>query len=140
MCNIAWGEQMNKFCLITLGVVVILGVIAFAVLSMRDDQPDLEGEIAKASAEFKAQMFRAEPAKKLVPLLKIGMTTREVEGLLGEPNTRRESDGVLYWYYGLDYSLFIDVRFDSNGKVEEITACAPGLGDESSDKDKPSGY
>ncbi len=129
---------MNKFCLITLGVVIILGIIGLTIFLMGDNRPELEREIAKASAEFKAQMFRTEPAKKLVPLLKIGMTTREVEGLLGKPNKKADND--LFWNYVLDYSLFLDVRFDSNGKVAEITACAPGLGDESSDKDKPSGY
>jgi len=130
---------MNKFYLITLGVVIILGIIGFTVLLMRGNRPDLEREIAKASAEFKAdQNFRSEPAKKLVPQLKIGMTTREVEALLGKPNKKYDND--LFWNYVLGYSQFIDVRFDSNGKVQEIVACAPGLGDESSDKDKPSGY
>lgn len=50
---------------------------------------------------------------------------------MGKPdNVREYGDGVLY-EYGLFYSLFINVQFDSNGKVQKIVACAPSLGDES---------
>jgi len=132
---------MNKFYLIILAVVivvVILGTIIFFMI-YRTSAP--ESEIAKASAEFKANPgFRQHVASKLVPHLRIGMTTNEVESLLGKPdNVREYSDGVLY-EYGLFYSLFINVKFDSNGKVQKIVACAPGLGDESADGNKPSGY
>jgi hypothetical protein len=132
---------MNKVNLITLAVVIVVLITGTIIFLMRDDTLKPEEEIAKASAEFKANPgFRQHTASKLVPHLRIGMTTNEVESLLGKPDNEREyGDGVLYEYV-LFYSLFLDVQFDSNGKVQEIVACAPGLGDESIDKDKPSGY
>jgi hypothetical protein len=120
-------NKVNPIILAVLIVVVIAGTIIFLMI---DRTPPQEAEIAKASAEFKANPgFRQLAASKLVPHLRIGMTTNEVENLLGKPdNVREHGDGVLY-EYGLFYSLFINVQFDSNGKVQEIEACAPGLGD-----------
>ena len=130
---------MNKFYLIIFAVVIVVVIAGTIIFLMIDRTPSPEAEIAEASAEFKAnQNFRSEPAKKLVPLLKIGMTTKDVEALLGKPNKKYDND--LGWNYILDYSLFINVQFDSNGKVQEIEACAPGLSGESADGNKPSGY
>jgi len=130
---------MNKFYLIMLAVVIVVVIAGTIIFLMIDRTPSPAAEIAKASAEFKAnQNFRSEPAKKLVPLLKIGMTTKDVEALLGKPNKKYRND--LRWNYILDYSLFINVQFDSNGKVEKIVACVPGLGGESADGNKPSGH
>lgn len=129
---------MSKFYLVVLGAAITLVVVGYIVLSMRGSASDLEEEIAEASAKFKAeQYFRAEPAKKLVPQLKIGMTAKEVGALLGEPNRKRHNGSL--WAYALDYSQFIDIRFDADGRVEEVVACAPGLVPESSDPNKPSG-
>ena len=129
---------MNKFYLIIFAVVIVVVIAGTIIFLMIDRTPSPEAQIAKASAEFKEnQNFRSEPAKKLVPQLKIGMTTTDVEALLGKPNKKYRND--LRWNYILDYSLFINVQFDSNGKVQKIVACAPGLGDESADGNKPSG-
>ena len=115
-CESCW---INKSWLISLGAVLILGVIALVVFLMSDSGTDLEREIAKASAGFKAnQYFRSEPAKKLVPLLKIGMTTKDVETLLGKPNKKYDND--LLWEYTLGYSQFISVGFDPNGIVQKF--------------------
>jgi len=112
---------MNKYFSITLGVIIVIGIIGVAFLLLRANRPELESEIAKASSEFKEdQYFRTEPAIKLVPLLKIGMTIHEVESLLGKPNSKRESDGNLFWIYTLDYSQFISIEFDSNGTVQKF--------------------
>lgn len=130
---------MNKFRVISLGAVIILGLIGLGVFFMRDNRPELEREIAKASTEFKAaQHFRSEPAKKLIPQLKIGTTAEKVQALLGPPD--KETDNGLLWTYVVDYSQFIDVRFDSDRKVQEVVACAHGIGGESADANKPSGY
>jgi outer membrane protein assembly factor BamE (lipoprotein component of BamABCDE complex) len=121
---------MNKVFLITVGVIIALGVIGFAVLLIYIKRPDSGREIAKASAEFKAdQNFRSEPAKKLIEHLKIGMTLEEVESLLGNPNKKKESNGSLFWFYILGYSQYLDIQFDSDGKVKKIESRAPGLGD-----------
>ncbi|MHC4083675.1 MAG: hypothetical protein ACYSWZ_03030 [Planctomycetota bacterium] len=130
---------MNKFYLIIFAVVIVVVIAITTIFLMIDRTPSPQAQIVKASAEFKAnQNFRSEPAKKLVPQLIIGMTTKDVEALLGKPNKKYDND--LRWNYILDYSLFIDVQFDSNGKVQKIVACAPGLGGESADGNKPSGY
>ncbi len=132
---------MNKVKLIILALVIVVVIAGTIIFLMSDSGANLEREVAKASAEFKANPgFRQHAASKLVPHLRIGMTTNEVENLLGKPdNVREHGDGVLY-EYGLFYSLFINVQFDSNGKVQKIVACAPGLGGESADGNKPSGY
>jgi len=110
---------MNKVHLSILGVIIILAIIGVIALLIRDNGADLETEIAKASAEFKAdQYFRYEAARKLAPRLKIGMTTQEVEGLLGKPNKKSNND--LLWYYTLGYSQFISVQFDAKGIVQNF--------------------
>lgn len=132
---------MKKVILIVIALLIVVGVAGLAAFLMIDRRETLVEEIAKASAEFKANRgFRQHAASKLVPHLRIGMTTNEVESLLGKPDNEREyGDGVRY-EYGLFYSQFLDVQFDSNGKVQEIEACAPALGGESVDGNKPSGY
>ncbi|HUW18730.1 MAG TPA: outer membrane protein assembly factor BamE [Sedimentisphaerales bacterium] len=110
---------MNKLHLSIIGVIIILGIIGLIALLIRDNKPESATEIAKASAEFKAdQYFRYEPAKKLAPRLKIGMTAQDVEALLGKPNKKSNND--LLWYYTLGYSQFISVHFDSNGVVQKF--------------------
>jgi len=84
---------MGKLILIILATVIILIISGVGILLMRNSTPELDPEIAKASAEFKADLnFRTEPAIKLIPHLKIGMTTQEVETLLGKPNRKKESE------------------------------------------------
>jgi len=110
---------MNKFHLITVGIIISLGIIGAVILSTRAKRPDLSREIAKASAEFKAdQNFRYEPSKKLVSHLKIGMTKQDVEALLGKPNKKYDND--LLWHYTLGYSQFISIGFDPNGIVQKF--------------------
>lgn len=127
---------MNKVTLIILVVVIIITISVLGILLMRNSEPELNPEITKASTEFKANPgFRQHVAKKLIPHLKIGMTTQEVEALLGEPD--RKSEDGLFWKYTLFYSQFIDIRFDDNLKVREIEGCVPTQSDE---RNKPSGH
>jgi hypothetical protein len=110
---------MNKVNLIILAVVIVVIITGIIIFLMSHGTLEPEEEIAKASAEFKASPgFRHEPAKKLVPQLKIGMTTQDVEALLGTPN--KKSDNDLLWWYTLDYSQFISVGFDPNGIVQKF--------------------
>ena len=110
---------MNKLYLIIFTVVIVVVIAVTIIYLMIDRTPSPAAEIAKASAEFKAnQNFRSEPAKKLVPLLKIGMTTKDVETLLGKPNKKHDND--LLWHYTLGYSQFISVGFDPNGIVQKF--------------------
>jgi len=110
---------MNKFYLIIFAVVIVVVIAGTIIFLMIDRTPSPEAQIAKASVEFKAnQYFRYEPAKKLVPQLKIGMTTKDVEALLGKPNKKHDND--LLWDYTLGYSQFISVGFDPNGIVQKF--------------------
>lgn len=135
---------MNKFYLIISAVVIVVVIVGTIIFLMIDKTPTPapESEIAKASAEFKAAKpgsdkfikGRHHVANKLIPHLKIGMTTQEVESLLGKPD-RILSDGS-YWNYGLWYSQFISIRFDTNGKLIKMNACASP---ESDERDNPTG-
>jgi len=90
-------------------------------------------KIQLAIEEFKNNPgFRNEPAKILVPLLKIGMTKDDVESLLGKPDEISDLTSCTKWYYGLFYSEYIDIQFDSDDKANKIQACAPGLGNDQS--------
>jgi hypothetical protein len=112
---------MSKSWLISLGVLLILGIIGLIALLIRDNGADVEREIAKASAEFKAdQNFRVEPAKKLVPYLKNGMTTEEVETLLGEPDSKAEGEYYARISYIVGRSNMITVFLDENEKVIHV--------------------
>jgi outer membrane protein assembly factor BamE (lipoprotein component of BamABCDE complex) len=110
---------MKKVILIIIALLIVVGVAGLAAFLMIDRRQGPVATIAKASAEFKAnQNFRYEPAKKLVPQLKIGMTTQDVEALLGKPNKKHDND--LLWHYTLGYSQFISVGFDPNGIVQKF--------------------
>jgi len=121
---------MNKFYLIIFAVVIVVVIAGTIIFLMIDRTPSPAAEIAKASAEFKANPIRYGPAKKLIPHIKIGMTTQEVEALLGKPN--KKFDDGLYWKYILYYSSTLDVKFDTHGRVLQIEAWT--LPDDESDK------
>ena len=126
---------MNKFYLIIFAVVIVVVTAGTIIFLMIDRTPSPEAEIAKASVEFKANPgFRQHAASKLLPHLRIGMTTQEVESLLGKPD-KITSDGSC-WNYGLWYSQFISIRFDTNGKLIKMDACASP---ESDERDNPTG-
>jgi len=78
---------MNKVNPIILAVVIVVVTAGTIIFLLIDRTPSPQAEIAKASAEFKAHPgFRQHVANKLIPHLKIGMTTGEVESLLGKPD------------------------------------------------------
>ena len=133
---------MNKFYLIIFAVVIVVVIAGTIIFLMIDRTPSPEAQIAKASAEFKAAKPGSEKfikgrhhvANKLIPHLIIGMTTQKVESLLGKPD-KITSDGSC-WNYGLWYSQFISIRFDTNGKLIKMDACASP---ESDERDNPTG-
>jgi len=133
---------MNKLYLIIVAVVIVVVIAGTIIFLIIDRTPSPEAEIAKASAEFKAAKPGSEKfikgrhhvANKLIPHLIIGMTTQEVESLLGKPD-KITSDGSC-WNYGLWYSQFISIRFDTNGKLIKMNACASP---ESDERDNPTG-
>lgn len=70
--------------------------------------------IIEAISKFKAQPYnRQAPAKKLLPLIKVGMTAKEIEDMLGK------SDGKV-WVFNLLRAMpsFLYVRLSSEDKIE----------------------
>lgn len=75
-----------------------------------------EPEVEMAKEEFKKQPYnRQRAAKKLVPLIKTGLSTQDVEEMLGSPNET-------LWIYPLFYSSTLTVRFDSTDRVKNISS------------------
>ncbi len=134
---------MKSTHILAVGTIFLICVIS-AIYIFNSNNTNKDSEITKTSDKNKTEIqmaieefknnpgFRNEPAKILVPLLKIGMTTDDVEHLLGKPDSERQLDEGTAWGYGLFYSQFIDVHFDSDNKVEKIQASAPGLGNDQS--------
>jgi len=126
---------MKKVTLISLAILITVVITGVGVFFMSGGSLESEADIGKASAEFKANPgFRQHVANKLIPHLEIGMTTQEVENLLGKPDSI-STDGI-HWRYGLFYSQFIDISFDCNGKLVKMHACASA---ESDVRDNPTG-
>jgi len=129
---------MNKIFLIIFGAMLIVCIMAALFFLKKGVRTDKAIELAKASAEFKktkpgSEGFinkRRHIANKLIPHLKIGMTTKEVESLLGEPDKISSDGSYSYWNYGLWYSQFISIWFDANGKLIKMNACASPQSDE----------
>ena len=89
-------------------------------------------EISAVIADFQTKSRSAEDyktARKLLPLIQVGMTPQEVRAILGEPGELQEEGRS--WFYGLFYSQFIIVRFDANGQVEKVMSSL--LADEAQD-------
>lgn len=75
---------------------------------------DVNSEITTAISEFKNNPFnRQKSAKKLIPVIKKGMSSQEIKEILGEPNET-------IWDYPLFYSSRLLIHFDSEGKVKKV--------------------
>lgn len=82
-------------------------------------EPYIQGvqnpEIISAISNFKKQPFsRQEPARKLLPLLGIGMSTKEIEAILGQP------DGNLWVYNLLHPTSTLNISISNNDKLEDV--------------------
>lgn len=76
--------------------------------------------IAEAVEAFRAHAdgFRLEAARVVKPLVKNGMTKREVEELLGPPNSKTHEGSN--WHYDVFYSQAITVQFDHSDLVSSV--------------------
>lgn len=73
-------------------------------------------EQQKIILEFKSTLGnRTDLARKIIPLIKMGMTKDEVSALLGAPSSRHSNEQS--WFYGVFYSTAIIVKFNSHGEV-----------------------
>ena len=85
----------------------------------------LSPEIAQAILDFQSEpgaRYQDDYAipRKLLPLLKPGLSQHEVVALLGQPDAIRMNDNTVSWSYTLFYSMFINIRFDENGELADI--------------------
>jgi hypothetical protein len=79
-----------------------------------------EPEVAAASSRFKTQPYsRQEPAKRLIPLIKPGMSIENIEDLLGPPDAK-------HWDYPLMLAgtPSLKVGFDTANNVTDATIVA----------------
>ncbi|MDH4240382.1 MAG: hypothetical protein OEW48_12540 [Phycisphaerae bacterium] len=112
---------MNKFYLIIFAVVIVVVIAGTIIFLMIDRTPSPQAQIAKASTEFKAQSgYRVTQAKKLLPYLKVGMSNEEIRSLLGEPDSKKESEYYARISYIVGRSNMITVFSDENKKVIHV--------------------
>lgn len=91
---------------------------------------NMSEELRTAMREFREQPIRVAQARKLIPLLKAGLDTAQVEAILGPPSSRKQWYGGLTWGYVIGYSQFISVAFDNNGKVVGVRSTVSTAPDE----------
>ena len=60
--------------------------------------------------------------RKLLPLLKPGLSQGAVREILGEPSRVSTNDLGIFWNYGLFYSQFIDIQFGPDGRVRAVSS------------------
>lgn len=102
-------------------IITIIGCKKEYIKEHRMDQTTGQGnkaepEVEMAKEEFKKQPYnRQRSAKKLIPLIKIDLSTKDVEEMLGKPNET-------LWIYPLFYSSTLTVRFDSADRVKNISS------------------
>lgn len=81
-----------------------------------NDEDDISPEIMSIITQFKTQTWdRREPAEKLLPLLKKGISLQRIVTILGKPDS-------IVWDYTLFYSSALIIDFDDTGKVKKITS------------------
>jgi hypothetical protein len=84
-------------------------------------QMNTNGDNAEILSAFKADemgLRRFQVARKVVPLIRTGISQKEVEDLLGSPSGTLNNGQT--WHYVLFYSAYLDVRFTTNGTVEKV--------------------
>jgi hypothetical protein len=110
---------------------IIIGIAGIIIASGCQQHPRATDpapwppEIAKAIHDFQAtpdarhENDYAVP-RKLLPLLESGLSQNGVKAILGDPSRVNSNSGGIYWHYGLFYSQFIDIHFDSEGRVQKV--------------------
>ncbi|MHC4283835.1 MAG: hypothetical protein ACYSWZ_12800 [Planctomycetota bacterium] len=86
----------------------------------KSGRTSLPPEVVRASKEFKQSGYRVTQAKILLPYLKAGMSKEEIRSLLGEPDSKKESEYYARISYIVGYSNFFTVFLDENEKVIHV--------------------
>ena len=116
-----------KWTLIALvGSLSLIGCQRSPVSSQPDSVPR-PSDIATAIRDFQTKQgarFENNYAvpRKLLPLLKPGLSQGDVREILGEPSSVSTNDLGICWIYGLFYSQFIEIRFSPDGTVKKVTS------------------
>jgi len=110
-----------KRLLLVLITILLLCICIWFLYFGKSGGTSLPSEIVHASKEFKAKAgYRVNEAKILLPYLKAGMSKEEIRSLLGEPDSKKESEYYASISYIVGRSNMIDVFLDENEKVIHV--------------------
>ncbi|MHC4083673.1 MAG: hypothetical protein ACYSWZ_03040 [Planctomycetota bacterium] len=111
---------MKRFFIVLIAI-LFLCICIWILYFGKSGRTSLPPEIARASKEFKAKAgYRVTQAKKLLTYLKAGMSKEEIRSLLGEPDSKKESEYYASISYIVGRSNMIDVFLDENEKVIHV--------------------
>lgn len=111
---------MKRLLLVLIAILFLCICIWFLYFG-KSGRTSLPPEIVRASKEFKAQSgYRVTQAKILLPYLEAGMSKEEIRSLLGEPDSKKESEYYASISYIVGRSNMIDVFLDENEKVIHV--------------------
>ena len=111
---------MKRLLLVLIAILFLCICIWFLYFG-KSGRTSLPPEIVRASKEFKAKAgYRVTEAKKLLPYLKVGMSKEEIRSLLGEPDSKKESEYYARISYIVGRSNMITVFLDENEKVIHV--------------------
>jgi len=115
---------MKRLSLVLIAILFLCICIWFMYVGMskiRSNRMSKSSGIANASKEFKEQVgYRETQAKKLLPYLKIGMHKEDIVSLLGEPDSKQESEYYARISYIIGRSNMLTVFFDEKEKVMHV--------------------
>ena len=110
---------MKRLLLVVIAILFLCICIRILYFG-KSGRTSLPPEIVRASKEFKQSGYRVTQAKKLLPYLKVGISYEEIRSLLGEPDSKKESEYYASISYIVGRSNMIDVFLDENEKVIHI--------------------
>ncbi|MHC4086376.1 MAG: hypothetical protein ACYSU3_15830 [Planctomycetota bacterium] len=110
---------MKRIFLFLIAVLFLCICIWFLYFG-KSGRTSLPPEVVRASKEFKQSGYRVTQAKILLPYLKAGMSKEEIRSLLGEPDSKKESEYYARISYIVGYSNFFTVFLDENEKVIHV--------------------
>ncbi|HUW18729.1 MAG TPA: hypothetical protein VMW16_05460 [Sedimentisphaerales bacterium] len=91
------------------------------ISKLKSGRTSVPPEIVRASKEFKAQAgYRVTQAKTLLPYLKVGMSKEQIRALLGEPDSKAESEYYAGMSYIVGWSNMLTVFLDENENVIHV--------------------
>jgi len=111
-------KKLSFFSIVLLFLGICMLLLYMKISKMRLGSEGISSEIANASKEFKEQVgYRETQAKILLPYLKVGMHKEDIVSLLGEPDSKTDSEYYEQINYIVGRSNMINVFLDEDEKV-----------------------